>query len=164
MLALAACSSVPPVPEHQAGVDKYGAYTVILEEGLPGTGSDADGLQEQGTASTSGGSIRTVQLRKYSSNRYGTWLIIESKNSYVNWSGKLTVRFIGGGRAATDRTLSTSKSLSTWRTWEGNTGPLSPDRSSLSQVCAMVDGNFFSRTSSGGNEHSDTYFSACKDV
>lgn len=165
MVVLAACSSVPPSPELQAGVDEFGAYTVILEEGLSGTTSDAaDELQTQDTLSTSGGSIRTVQLRKYSGNRYGTWLNIESKNTTVNWKGILTVRFIGGGTSAKDRTLSTRTYLGKWETWGGNTGALSPDRSNLDTVCAMVDGYFSSKNGSRGFESSDTYFSACKDV
>lgn len=139
LLVLAACASVTPEPELEAGVDEHGPYTVIASK-------DSDGELAPTAAFTPTG--RRIELRKYSDGRYSTYLIVNSGSNHVSGAGHLGLTFVRGSQQAKPAKRF-DLYMEKYKTWNGNTGavkpPFTPER-----VCARVTYERFSSNNQGG--------------
>lgn len=165
-LVLSGCSSFSSAPEAQIGTDAIGPYTVVARQ-LVGETELSPQAQEgarQSTTTSFKTPARTIELRKYAANKYGTWFIVTAGNNMVWWDGKLTVEWRDNSGKDHSRALTASLDrLWPGQTWQGNTGAITTS-SPVRSACAKVSGTLkaISNGNSGHEENSTARYDACK--
>ena len=147
LFVLTACGDMTTTPELGGGVDENGAYAILAVD-------DTNAMLAPTAAFTPVG--RRVELRGYSGGRYGAWLIVSSGKHHVSAAGTLGLSF---SRDNPVQNAAPGKRFDLYmekdKTWNGNTGavspPFKPDR-----VCArIVYERFASNDQAGGSDRMD---------